>query len=120
MSIPLHVLIIGDSAQDTDLLLGELRRGGYGRLYERVDTRDALNEAISLLAWDVVLSDYSMPRFSARAALAVLTKANLDIPFIIVSASIGEEIAADAVRSGARGYIRKDNLHRLLLRSRES
>jgi two-component system sensor histidine kinase VicK len=114
LSIPLHVLIIEDNERDAALVLRELRRGGYNPLHERVDTEDAMKAAMARRAWDIVLSDFSMPRFSAQAALAVLAEANLDIPFIIVSGSIGEETAVEAMRSGAQDYVLKDNLKRLL------
>src|SRR5437764_8551321 len=81
----LRVLIVEDSEQDSLLLVRELRRGGYDPVVERVDTAAAMKAALAEQAWDVVLSDYSMPGFGAPAALSVLKESRLDVPFIIVS-----------------------------------
>src|SRR5258708_358813 len=114
MGVPLRVLVVEDSEDDALLMLKELQRAGFDVVHERVDTAVALGTAISAREWDLVLADYSMPRFSGTAALQQLQKANLDLPFIFVSGSIGEETAVEAMKMGAHDYVMKGNLHRLV------
>ncbi|MEK7870933.1 MAG: EAL domain-containing protein [Nitrospirota bacterium] len=114
MGIPLRVLIVEDSEDDKELVLRELRRGGYDPVYERVDTSEAMGIALNRQTWDIIISDYSMPNFNARAALEVLKAKALDIPFIIVSGTIGEETAVAAMKAGANDYVMKGNLARLV------
>ena len=113
MATPLCVLIVEDSQEDAELLAEELRRGGYDPTYERVQTAEAMTAALAKQAWDIVIADYSMPHFSAPAALKLLQKSGLDLPFIIVSGSIGEDIAIAAMRAGAHDYMMKGELKRL-------
>ncbi|MBI3326006.1 MAG: response regulator [Nitrospinae bacterium] len=113
MSTPLRVLIIENSEDDAALLLRELRRGGYDPTCERVDTAEAMKAALTKQTWDIVISDYVMPHFSAPAALTLFQDSGLDLPFIIVSGSIGEDIAVSAMKAGAHDYIMKGNLARL-------
>ena len=113
MSTPLRTLILEDSEDDTALLLLELERGGFHPTYERVDTPEAMTAALERQRWDVILADYKMPHFNAPTALSILKKKNRDIPFIIVSGSIGEETATAAMRAGANDYLMKGNLTRL-------
>jgi PAS domain S-box-containing protein len=114
MEIPLRVLIVEDSEDDALMVIRTLKKGGYNPAVERVETADAMRTALRETSWDIVLSDYKMPSFSGLAALNVLKEAAIDIPFIIVSGAIGEEIAADAMRTGAHDYIMKGNLSRLV------
>src|SRR5438552_7765874 len=114
MSKPLRILIVEDSEEDTQLLLHELRRGAYDPAFERVDTPAAMSAALDQKNWDLVVADFSMPQFNALAALELLNKKGLDLPFIIVSGTIGEEIAVSAMKNGARDYIMKGNLRRLV------
>ncbi len=114
MSEPLRILVVEDSQDDTLLLLRELRRGGYEPTFERVDTPEAMSAALDRQNWDLVVADFSMPRFNALAALELLKKKGLDLPFIIVSGTIGEELAVAAMRNGAQDYIMKGNLARLV------
>ena len=88
----LHTLIIEDSEEDTQLLLRELRRIDYQVEFERVETDAAMRAMLSEKNWDLILSDYTLPKFSAPKALETLKASGLDIPFIIVSGTIGEEI----------------------------
>ncbi|MEJ2696983.1 MAG: PAS domain S-box protein [Candidatus Sulfobium sp.] len=113
MENPLRVLIIEDSEDDVLLLLRALKSGGYDVHYERVDTADTMEEALARSKWGIVISDYIMPRFSGIEALKLFKKKGLDIPFIIVSGKIGEDIAVEAMRSGAHDYIIKGHLSRL-------
>jgi len=114
MTAPLRVLIVEDSEDDTQLLLVRLRRAGYAPEYIRVDSADALREALKDKSWQIVISDYAMPGFSGLEALRILRADNRDTPFILVSGTVGEEIAVEAIRSGANDYIMKDNLARLV------
>jgi PAS domain S-box-containing protein len=109
----LRVLIVEDSEDDAVLLLRELERGGYEPTYERVDTPEAMAKALATRSWDVVLSDWQMPRFSATGALEMLREMNAKAPFIIVSGKLGEEAAGEAMRVGAHDYVMKGNLTRL-------
>jgi signal transduction histidine kinase len=110
---PLRALIVEDRAADADLILRELKRGGFVTTHERVETADALRAALDKQAWDIVLSDYYLPTFDAPAALAVLQASGYDVPFIVVSGSVGEDTAVAAMRAGATDYIMKDRLQRL-------
>jgi signal transduction histidine kinase len=109
----LRVLLVEDSADDEELLLRELRSGGYDVVHERVDTEAAMMGALARESWDVILSDYALPQFSGLTALAIVRAAALDLPFIIVSGTVGEEAAVSAMRSGANDYVFKGSLGRL-------
>ncbi|MGE5619514.1 MAG: ATP-binding protein [Sphingomonadaceae bacterium] len=114
MSTPLRILIVEDSEDDAELLLLELRRGGYEPSFERVETPEDMAAALRRQEWDIVVSDYVMPRFGGLAALAKLQASGIDIPFIIVSGKIGENVAVEAMKAGAHDYIMKENLTRLV------
>ena len=114
MSTPLRVLIVEDSEDDTLLLVRALRRGGYAPTFERVETPATMTAALDQQTWDLIISDYTMPHFSAPAALTLLKESGLDLPFIIVSGAIGEETAVEAMKAGAHDYIQKGNLARLM------
>ena len=114
MGVPLHVLIVEDAEDDALLLVRELRRGGFEPAFERVDTPDALRAALARQEWDILFADYSMPHFSGTAALALVRERELDLPFIFVSGTIGEDTAVEAMRAGAQDYVTKGNLKRLL------
>jgi signal transduction histidine kinase len=111
---PVRVLIVEDSEDDVLLLVWELKRGGYNLYYEAVDTRAGMEAALRTGPWDIVISDYSMPDFSGLEALATLRAHALDIPFIIVSGNIGEDVAVEAMKAGAHDYVMKRNLSRLI------
>ncbi len=113
MSAPLRLLLVEDSATDAELLVMELERCGLRVDFERVETPDAMRSALTSRAWDIVVSDWSLPKFSALGALGVLRETDPDLPFIIVSGTIGEEMAVEAMRAGARDYVQKDKLGRL-------
>jgi PAS domain S-box-containing protein len=110
---PLRVLIVEDSESDAKLILRELRRTDRDVEYERVEDADAMRSALARSSWDVILADWSMPRFSAPLALEILEESGLDTPFIIVSGTIGEETAVEALRAGAHDFLIKDRLGRL-------
>ena len=112
--VRLRVLIVEDSEDDARLILRELERGGYEPIHERVETPEAMQRALAEGGpWDVVLSDWQMPRFEAPEALAMFRTTGSEAPFIIVSGKVGEEVAVEGMRSGAHDYVMKDNLTRL-------
>ena len=111
---PIQLLVIEDSQDDTDLLVRELERGGYHLDFRRVDTADDLRAALADHAWDIVIADYSMPRFNGADALAMVREHSREVPFIFVSGTIGEEVAVAALKSGAQDYILKGKTGRLL------
>jgi len=113
MSRPLRVLQIEDLESDAQLVLRELRRGGFAVTAERVETPEALAVALAQ-PWDVVISDYSMPRFSAPLALQQVKEHGRDLPFIIVSGTVGEDIAVAAIHAGAHDFMAKGRLERLV------
>lgn len=115
MPIPsLRVLIVEDSESDTELLLRILRDAGYDPSHERVETVAGMNAALDGREWDIVIADYTMPRFDGIEALGLVRKKRPDIPFIFVSGTIGEERAVQAMKAGAHDYIMKDNTARLV------
>ena len=114
MGTPLRVLMIEDSEDDAALLVRELRRGDYDVQFQRVDLSDTLKSALEMDKWDLIISDYSMPHFSGTDALRLLRARGSDVPFILVSGTIGEETAVDALKDGAHDYVMKTNLKRLL------
>jgi signal transduction histidine kinase len=112
---PLRVLFVEDVADDATLLHLELRRAGYAVTAERVETAQDMAAALARSPWDVVLSDYSMPRFTAPDALALLRSSSQpELPFLIVSGSIGEESAVASLKAGAADFVIKSNLARLV------
>jgi PAS domain S-box-containing protein len=110
----LRLLVIEDSEDDTLLVVRELRQGGYEVDFRRVDTAQGMETALASQSWDLIICDYSMPAFSAPNALKVLQDAASDIPFIIVSGTIGEETAVAALKAGAHDFLIKGNFARLL------
>jgi two-component system cell cycle sensor histidine kinase/response regulator CckA len=112
VTVPLRILMVEDSATDAKLVIKEVRPTGRSVEFERVDTAEAMRAALER-ELDVVISDWSMPRFSAPAALAILKEKGLDLPFIIVSGTIGEDTAVEAMRAGAHDFVLKDKLGRL-------
>jgi len=110
----LRVLHVEDSERDVALLNRHLRAAGYDVISERVDTADAMKEALSEREWDIILCDYSMPSFDALAALNLLRTLGLGVPFIIISGTVGEDIAVEAMLTGANDYLSKENLTRLI------
>ncbi len=110
--VRVRVLILEDRASDAELVVHELRRNGFDPEWRRVDTRQEYLAHLSE-APDLILADYSLPGFDALEALRLMQQRDVDIPFIIVSGSIGEEVAVSAIRGGAADYLLKDRLARL-------
>ena len=111
---PLKVLVVEDSEVDALLLLEQLKEGGYEPESARVDNADDLARALEKQNWDIIFSDHNMPQFSSTEALEMVRSSARDVPFIIVSGSIGEEAAVAAMRAGAQDYLMKTNLARLV------
>lgn len=109
----LHALIIEDSEDDTLLLINELNRVGYTTTYKRVETARELIKALESDVWDIIFSDHSMPDFSAPRALEILDAKAIDVPFIIVSGKMSEDMAVTVMKGGAHDYVPKNNLARL-------
>lgn len=110
----LRLLIVEDSEDDALLLLHQLKNGGYNIDYKRIETAVQMRDALTEKKWDIVLSDYSLPHFGGLEALSILKESGIDIPFIIISGAIGEEIAVKAMKRGAHDYLMKGNFNRLL------
>ncbi|NLI75149.1 MAG: response regulator [Candidatus Riflebacteria bacterium] len=113
MSAPLRLLLVEDSESDAALVVRLLARAGFAVQERRVETAADLRTALAAQPWDVIISDYQLPSFDAPAALAILQETGLDIPFIVVSGQIGEEIAVAMMKAGAADYLMKDRLPRL-------
>lgn len=113
MTTPLRCLIVDEDENDARLLLRQLRAADYDVTSERVDTPEAMRAALERLPWDVVLADDRMPHFSGMDALALVRSTVRDLPFILVSGTIGEDFAVAALKAGANDYLMKGNLARL-------
>jgi PAS domain S-box-containing protein len=114
----LRVLLVEDSENDAMLLLRELRRGGYQPVSQRVCTPEDMQRALDAAAardepFQVVISDFYMPRFSAPEALRLLRELGYDAPFIVVSGKVGEDAAVEIMKKGANDYLTKENMSRL-------
>ena len=114
MNTQLRVLIVEDSESDAGLIARRLQKEGYDLRYERVETAEEMKTALAKQDWDLVIADYNLPRFSGPAALEIFKENGQDIPFVVVSAAIGEEKAVAMMKSGAHDYIMKDNPARLV------
>lgn len=115
MGTPLRVLIVENSEDDASLLVRELRGGGYDPIFARVDTAAAMQEMLRTQEWDCVISDISMPSFSATAALELLKTSGIDLPFIVVlGRTVGEHSVVATMRSGVHDLLIKQDLTRLI------
>ena len=113
MNKPLQVLVVEDSEDDTLFLVRELKRGGFDPAFQRVDNLTALSSALDQGKWDVIISDHTLPGFGSIHALDLVRQRGLDIPFIIVSGTIGEDAAVKAMKAGANDYVMKSKMNRL-------
>jgi PAS domain S-box-containing protein len=113
MSKALSAILVEDSDLDAELTIRHLRRAGYDLRVRRVEDAEGLRSVLDEGPWDIVLCDYSLPRFSAPGALRVLHELEQEIPLVIVSGTIGEERAVECIRAGAHDYVLKDHLGRL-------
>src|SRR5712692_2090010 len=114
MDTNLRVLIVEDSEDDAALLVRELKQGGFDVTHRRVASAGAMRAALDSERWDLVISDYSMPDFSGSEAMNIVRERGLEVPFIFVSGTIGEDTAVAALKSGAQDYVLKGNLKRLI------
>lgn len=114
MGRALRVLVVEDSEEDTLLMLRELRRGGFEPASKRVASAADLRGALEAGSWDLVLCDHNMPGFDSGQALRIVKETQSDLPFFIVSGSIGEDVAVNAMKAGAQDYLLKGNLARLV------
>jgi two-component system, sensor histidine kinase and response regulator len=110
-----RILIVDDSPDDAALAARALLHGDCALTYQRVDTPEAMQAALGEGNWDLVIADYSMPRFNGLAALKIVREMKLDLPFILISGTMGEELAVEAMKRGADDYVLKSNLARLPL-----
>lgn len=110
----LRILNVEDSEDDSLLLMRHLKKSGYEVYWERVDSGEAMKSALAEKEWDIIISDYQMPYLTGLTALEILKESGLDIPFIVISGTIGEEIAIQAMIAGVNDYLMKDNLGRLV------
>lgn len=110
----LKLLLIEDNEDDAHLILHELKKHGYEVEFERIETAEKLLSALMRQTWDVILCDYSLPAFSAPKALSLIQTGGYDLPFIIISGTIGEETAVACLKAGAHDFIIKGNLARLV------
>jgi signal transduction histidine kinase len=117
---PLRLLVVEDSELDYELLLRELNRQGLAAQATRVEDAVSLMAALDTSAWDAVISDHHLPRFSSTAALEIIRTRGLNLPFIIVSGAIGEDVAVAAMQAGADDYLIKGRLARLGLALRNA
>lgn len=113
MAEPLKLLLIEDSDDDALLVTRALRQGGFEPTVARVQTAVSLGQALAQAQWDVLIADFSLPQFSATEALELLQASQLDLPFIVVSGTIGEQVAVELMRRGASDYVMKGSLGRL-------
>jgi diguanylate cyclase (GGDEF)-like protein len=111
---PLRILLVEDSERDAARVSLELRRAGYDAEITRVDTLPRFREELGRGGYDLVVSDYCLPSFSAPEALALFREQNIDVPFIVVSGAVGEDIAVEVMKSGAHDYVLKDRMMRLV------
>lgn len=113
MGVPLKLLLVEDSSDDAALVERELRRAGFDPLCQVVETPEAFRAALDRDDWQIVLADYSLPRFTGWEALSILRQAGRDTPFILISGTVGEEVAVESMKAGANDYLLKQNLTRL-------
>jgi len=106
-------LLLADSPSDATLVLQELRRMGRHIDHEHVETAEAMRSALEREPWDVVIAEWALSAFSAPAALGILKQMALDLPFVIVSGTTGEDTAVEAMSAGAHDYVLKNKLWRL-------
>jgi len=114
MTNSLRVLIIDDSEDDTRLITTELQRGGFDLVFERVNSPETMKTALEQKTWDVVISNFVVVQYTALEALALLQEKSLDLPFIIVSDTMSEDIAFQAMKSGVHSFFKKKNIRLLV------
>jgi len=114
MNKPIKILVMEDSEDETLLIVREIQRGGYVTTFERVETGAAMSAALKNQEWDIIIADYNLPHFGTAEALKIFKNSGMDIPFIVVSGSIGEDTAVATMKAGAHDYLMKNSLNRLV------
>lgn len=114
MSKSVRVLFVEDDENDALLVVDELERGGLTPIWERVETMEAMRAALDRGKWEIIIADNSLPHFSGAAALALAQQVDPDLPYILISGHLREEESVQALRSGARDFISKRNMARLV------
>ncbi|HEY4481438.1 MAG TPA: response regulator [Candidatus Brocadiaceae bacterium] len=114
MNKNLHILLLEDVPTDAKLIEHELLKGAFPFVLKRVTTEEAFQKALKKFKPDIILADYKLPKFDGISALQIVKKNHPDIPFIFVSGYIGEELAIETLKNGAKDYVLKDNLSRLV------
>ncbi len=110
----LHILLLEDSEDDADFILYALRRDGYSPIVTRVETEQDFRDSLHQPGFELIIADYSLPQFDGRRALDIYLAQQMDIPFIIVSGTIGEDVAVEILKAGAHNYVLKDKLSDLV------
>ena len=112
---PVRILFVEDTESDFHLMWRQLTRAKFPLASEsvRVEDESGMRQALQSRQWDVVISDYRMPRFSAQAAMKLVRASGRDIPFLVVSGAVGEDVAVQSMHDGADDYVMKHNLSRL-------
>ena len=113
MSREIRVLIVEDSEEDAFFIARALQGGAFAVQFERVETAVMMQAALEVGHWDVIICDYRLPEFGGPEALALYLKTGLDLPFIVVSGTVGEDLAVEMLKAGAHDYVMKDRLPRL-------
>ena len=114
MGKPLRVLLVEDSERDAALLLLYLRRSGYDATVHRVETAQEMKANLDSSQWDVVISDFNLPRFNAHAALKLLKENGHRVPFIVVSGEAAEDVVNGILQAGANRYLGKDEMSKVV------
>ena len=114
MSVPLRILHLEDDPNDTTLVQAILGAEGVACEMVRVETREAFVSALAAGGFDLVLADYTLPEFDGMSALTITRQTHADIPFIVLSGTLGKERAIDAMKSGATDYVLKERFARLV------
>ncbi|OKH40947.1 hypothetical protein NIES2119_01160 [[Phormidium ambiguum] IAM M-71] len=113
MNKPLRLLLIQDSRNDARLLANELKRGGYTPIFKRVETLSAIKSALEKADWDIVFTDYSLPKFNVLTVLQLVRKKQINLPVIVLLENISEDLIVTAIKAGAKDCLLKNNLQRV-------
>jgi diguanylate cyclase (GGDEF)-like protein len=114
MEKTIRALLVQNSDDDAQLIVREMRKGGYNVEYQRVDTAVALSKTLLEKNWDIVISDFKMPNFNGNDALKLFKRASIDCPFLMVSGAVPDETGIAMMKAGAHDYVMKGNLNRLV------